>query len=208
MSETPKLCLITPPVAEPAAFSALLEAALSAAEIASVHLRLATSDEKDVKRFLQALAPIVQDKGAALIVDPPSDLRNVARWGADGVHVMAGDAVKDALSALKPDRIVGVGGLRSKDSAMTAGENGVDYVLFGEPRADGTVPPPEQVIERCQWWAEVFNTPCIGYAADAAMVGPVAKTGAEFVALGPWAISGSAAEVRGIVTAAAKALKG
>jgi thiamine-phosphate pyrophosphorylase len=66
-------------------------------------------------------------------------------------------------------------------------------VMFGEPRADGSLPPLEQVLERCRWWAEVFNIPCIGYAPDAAAVAPLAATGVEFVALGPWAFADAAA---------------
>ena len=207
MSKT-SLCLITPPVADPAAFRTLLDAALAAGSIQSVHLRLAVSDEREAQRFVQALAPVVQDKGAALIIDPPADLREVARWGADGVHISDPKLLKDALLALKPDRIVGAGGLRSKDAAMTAGEDGVDYVMFGEPRADGSLPPAEQVIERCQWWAEVFTTPCVGYAATPQMVCPLAATGVEFVALGEWVFSGSPAEVAERMKAAAAALKG
>jgi thiamine-phosphate pyrophosphorylase len=207
MSKT-SLCLVTPPVADPAAFRSLLDAALGAGSVQSVHLRLAVSAERDAQRFVQALAPAVQDKGAALIIDPPADLREVARWGADGVHISDPRLLKDALQALKPDRIVGAGGLRSKDAAMTAGEDGVDYVMFGEPRADGSLPPPEQVIERCQWWAEVFTTPCVGHAATPEMVGPLAATGVEFVALGDWLFSGSPAEVAARVKAASQALKG
>jgi thiamine-phosphate pyrophosphorylase len=201
------LCLITPRVADPAAFRPLLDAALGVARVDSVHLRLAMSAERDAQRVIQALGPLVQDRGAALIIDPPADWREVARWGADGVHVNNPEPLKEALQALKPDRIVGAGGLRSKDVAMEAGEAGVDYMMFGEPRADGTVPPPGQVIDRCQWWAEVFTTPCIGFAAGPDMVRPLAATGAEFVALGEWLFNGSPAEVAQRMRAAAEAAK-
>lgn len=202
MSETIRLTLITPVVANPAAFRPALEAALVARSIASVHLRLAAKEERDRERCIQALGPVIQSQGAALIIDPPADLREVARWGADGVHVTTSAAMQEALQALKPDRIVGVGALRSRDAAMNAGEAGCDYVLFGEPRADGTLPPAEQVIERCEWWAQVFTTPCIGYAATPAMVRGLAGTGIEFVALGDWAFNGSAAEVTAAIHAA------
>ena len=39
-----------------------------------------------------------------------------------------------AIESLKPERIVGAGFLRTRDEAMTAGEMGADYVMFGEPR--------------------------------------------------------------------------
>jgi thiamine-phosphate pyrophosphorylase len=207
MADDNRLALITPAVTDPAAFRPLLEAAIHAGDIASVHLRISAADARDAQRFVQVLAPVIQDKGVALLIDPPADLREVARWSADGVHINDPKFLKDALTALKPDRIVGVGGLRSKDAAMTAGEDGVDYVMFGEPRPDGTVPPAEQVIERCQWWAEVFTTPCVGYAATPEMVPLLAATGIEFIALGEWVFSGSPDEVSARVKAAAKALK-
>ena len=62
-------------------------------------------------------------------------LRLAARLGADGVHVAgAGEELDAAIKRLKPERIVGAGSLRTRDEAMTAGEMGADYVMFGEPR--------------------------------------------------------------------------
>jgi thiamine-phosphate pyrophosphorylase len=185
--------LVTPPVDDPAAFRPLLLEAIAAVRPASVHLRLQLAEALSTKRAVQALAGVIQDAGAALLIDPPSDLRDVARTGADGVHVTDGQSLGSALKDLKPDRIVGIGGLRSRDAAMEAGEAGADYLLFGEPRADGSLPPLEQVLERCRWWADLFNVPCIGYAPGPEAVKPLMETGAEFVALGPWAFLDAAA---------------
>jgi thiamine-phosphate pyrophosphorylase len=107
-----------------------------------------------------------------------------ARGGADGVHTGALGSLGDLRQRLKGDRILGVGNLRSKHEAMGAGEAGVDYLLFGEPRADGSVPPLDSVIERAAWWAEIFETPCVAYAPSLESVPRLAATGAEFVALG------------------------
>jgi thiamine-phosphate pyrophosphorylase len=185
----PEIHLITPKVEDAAAFRPRLAQLLAVLKPASLHLRVAAADALAAKRLTQALAGVVQEAGAALLVDPPADLRDVARAGADGVHIAAPEALAAALRELKPERIVGAGGLRSRDDAMTAGEQGADYVMFGEPRADGSLPPLEQVEERCRWWAEVFNVPCIGYAPDAEAAARLARTGAEFVALGPWAFA-------------------
>ncbi len=192
MTARPGIHLITPPVDDVAAFRPRLVEAMARLQPASLHLRFVTTDAQAAKRQAQALAAIVQDAGVALLIDPPADLRDVARAGADGVHLSDPAAVGPALRDLKPDRIVGAGGLRSRDAAMEAGDAGVDYVMFGEPRADGSVPPLEQVAERCAWWAEVFNVPCIGYAPDLAAVAPLARTGAEFVAFGPWVFAADA----------------
>ena len=204
MSDATSLYLVTPPVADPATFRPLLAAALGAGEIACLHLRIAATDPQTVKRVVQALAPVAQDKGAAVLIDPPADWRDVARLGADGAHCAEPGRLGEALEALKPDRIAGVGGLKSRDAAMAAGETGADYVMFGEPRPDGSLPPADQVVERCRWWAELFNTPCVGYAATPDMVAPLAATGVEFVALGPWVFDGDAADA---VREAVKALK-
>jgi thiamine-phosphate pyrophosphorylase len=55
--------------------------------------------------------------------------------------------------------------------------------MFGEPNADGTRPAAEHTLERVDWWAEIFNVPCVGYAGTLEEIGPLAEAGAEFVAL-------------------------
>ncbi len=198
------LYLITPPVADPAAFRPLLEAALEATEIACVLLRLATSDETLVKRQVKALASPVQQAGAALLLESARDSRLAARAGADGVHVTGLIGLDAALEDKKAERIVGVSGLKSRHDCMEAGEDEVDYLMFGEPKPDGYVPPLEQTVERCQWWAEVFQIPCVGYADRLDDVAAIVATGAEFVALGAavWDHpEGPAAALRAIETA-------
>lgn len=184
MSETPRLYLITPRLAEAGAFLPRLEAALDAADVACVLLRTAGADEGAAKAVVRALAPAVQGRGAALLVE--GDSRFAGRTEADGLHVGGvGAALDEALDALKPKKIVGVGGLVDRDAAMTAGETGVDYLMFGGPDETGDV---DSVAERVAWWAEIFNVPCVGYCAVPADVAVMARAGAEFVALceGVW----------------------
>jgi thiamine-phosphate pyrophosphorylase len=112
-------------------------------------------------------------------------VRLAPRAGADGAHVAgAGAQLNDALASLHPDRIVGVGQLRLRDEAMSAGEAGADYVMFGEPRPDGWTPPFEETLERVDWWAEIFQTPCVGFAETLEGAQALAAAGADFVALG------------------------
>ena len=66
---------------------------------------------------------------------------------------------------------------------MEAGEAGIDYLMFGGLYPDGVAPDPETVLARTAWWAEIFETPCIGVAATGDAIGPLAETGAEFVGL-------------------------
>ena len=67
---------------------------------------------------------------------------------------------------------------------MTAGEAGADYVLFGEPDANGQRPSIEAIAERLQWWAELFEPPCVGFAASREEAREFAAAGADFVLVG------------------------
>jgi thiamine-phosphate pyrophosphorylase len=175
----PRLYLVTPRLSAAAPFDAALKAALGAAEIACVLVRFATDDPGQRKGIAKALAPIVQGAGAALLVD--GDAQLAARAGADGAHVPgAGQALHEAIESLKPDRIVGVGGLETRDECMSAGESDVDYLMFGGPDDDE---PAESILDRAQWWAEIFNVPCVAFARSLDEVDALAPTGVEFVAL-------------------------
>jgi thiamine-phosphate pyrophosphorylase len=189
----PRLYLITPPVADAVAFAADLSAALAAGDVAAVLLRFADGDERSLINRAKALCPVVQETGSALLLDGRAEL--AARAGADGAHLAGIDAVNDALGQLKPDRIAGAGGLASRHDAMTAAEAGADYVMFGEPDMSGVRPSFAAIEERVAWWAEVFEIPCVGYAAAANEVARLVKAGADFVALGDWLWRDAAATI-------------
>jgi thiamine-phosphate pyrophosphorylase len=104
--------------------------------------------------------------------------------GADGAHVAGIAALDAALPVLKPGHIAGCGGLDSRHDAMTAGERGADYVMFGEPDPDGRRPAFEAIVDRVTWWAELFEVPCVGWALSLDEVAALATAGADFIALG------------------------
>ncbi|MDQ8726730.1 thiamine phosphate synthase [Bradyrhizobium sp. LHD-71] len=176
---TPRLYLATPPAADAAGLSPVLESLLAAADIAAVLVRLADADDRTNINRIKALAPTIQTPGAALLLD--SHLALVARAGADGAHVSGLAPMNEALEQLKPDRIVGVGGLHSRHDSMVAGEAGADYLLFGEPDANGHRPSTEAIAERLEWWAELFELPCVGYAQSLDEVERFAAAGADFI---------------------------
>ena len=178
----PRLYLATPLVDDPAALVASLPKLLAAADVAAVLLRLTETDPRTMLACIKVLAPAVQNAGAALLLEGHADL--VARGGADGAHLNGVDAMQEALPSLKPDRIVGVGGLFTRHDAMIAGEAGADYVLFGEPDAQGQRPSTEAIAERLQWWADLFEPPCVGYAANRDEAGEFAAAGADFILVG------------------------
>ena len=178
----PRLYLATPIVDDPSQLVASLPGLLAAADVAAVLLRLRETDQRTMISRIKALAPVVQDGGAALLLDGHVEL--VARGGADGAHVTGIADMEDAMPSLKPDRIAGVGGLATRHDSMAAGELGADYVLFGEPDANGQRPSTEAIAERLQWWAELFEPPCIGFAASREEAGEFAAAGADFVLVG------------------------
>lgn len=182
----PQFGLITPPIDDPAAVLPRFSALAASGALAVVLLNVTAESDAAYKRKLDMLLAPLQASGIACLIAPPADPRLVARLGLDGVHARASDDIGALIEALKPNRIIGVGALRSRHEAMEAGERDIDYVMFGEPRADGSLPPLTQTIERAAWWAEIFTVPCIAYAPDLAAVAPLTETGADFVALGPW----------------------
>ena len=180
----PRLYLATPSLADPAAFVPQIESALRAGDVAAVLLRLEDADERSLINRIKSIAKPVQDRDAALLLDARPAL--VARAAADGAHLHGIEALGAALPTLKPDWIAGVGDLRSRHDAMLAGEADADYVMFGEPDRRGGRPQFDVIEERLAWWAELFQPPCVGYAANLDEIRPLAQAGADFVALGDW----------------------
>jgi thiamine-phosphate pyrophosphorylase len=83
---------------------------------------------------------------------------------------------------------------------MAAGELGADYVLFGEPDAGGQRPSSQAIAERLNWWNELFEPPCVGYATSREEAFEFACAGADFVLVGDFIFADS----RGAGTALAE----
>jgi thiamine-phosphate pyrophosphorylase len=177
---SPRIYLITPRIEDPAALMDALAEALAAAEIAAVLLATSDRDGKAAIDRIAALVPVVQKGGAAALADESAELAIGA--GADGMHATGIDAITVALEALKPVRIVGAGGLKTRHDAMLAAEAGADYVMFGEPDPSGQRVAFDWTLGRVAWWAELFEVPCVGFADDLAEVAALAAAGADFVA--------------------------
>jgi len=178
----PRLYLATPEVDDPSHLAASLPELLAAADVAAVLLRLKVVDQRTMIARIKQLAPAIQKAGAALLLEGHVEL--VARAGADGAHLASLTALEEALPSLKPDRIAGVGGLATRHESMAAGERGADYVLFGEPDANGERPSMDAIAERLGWWDELFEPPCVGFAVSLAEASEFAAAGADFVLVG------------------------
>jgi thiamine-phosphate pyrophosphorylase len=196
-----RLYLVTPAIDDAAPFAAALERALSAGDAAAVLLRLADGAERTLIERTKHLAGVVQSRDVALVIDNRAEI--VARAGADGAHLSGVTEFAAALALLKPERIAGAGGLRSRHDAMLAGEAGADYVMFGDPDRNGRRPSFDELQERLTWWAELFEIPCVAYAAGKDEVAPLARTGADFIALGDWIWSAPQGAAAAVADAAA-----
>jgi thiamine-phosphate pyrophosphorylase len=196
------LYLITPPLtaADADAFVKIFAGALEAAPVACALVRLAPGSGAHAKAIVTPLLRPSRDAGCALLIE--NDTRLAARLGSDGVHVAGvGENLVEAIESLKPERIVGAGSLRTRDEAMSAGEMGADYVMFGEPHGGQQATGLASLVsltERVVWWAEIFETPCVAYAETVAAAGVLGDAGADFVALGEavWGSPSPAAAVR------------
>ncbi len=201
-AQTTRLYVVIPRLAQPAELAGALPAILGAADVAAVLLRLPEADDAALLERIRAIAPTVQDRGTALLLEGRPDL--VTRCGADGAHLTGYPALKEALPALRPNLIAGAGGLATRDDAMLAGEAGADYVMFGEPDAAGHRPSFPAVVERVAWWTELFEIPCVGYAASLDEVAPLGAARAEFVALGDFIFAAPRGPAAAVSDAAAR----
>ena len=206
-----RLYLITPPrLDDLAAFGRLLAQTLDAGDVAALQIRLKDQPDQVIAAAVDALSPIAQARGVAVILNDRPDL--AAKLGCDGVHVGQSDTpLKDARKIMGPDAMIGVTCHDSRHLAMEAAEGGADYVAFGAFFPTTTKEAPTQAEpEILTIWQQFMETPCVaigGINADNAA--GLAKAGADFLAVsaGVWAHpQGPAAGVKAIEAAIAEGL--
>lgn len=204
-----RLYLVTPPKLTPA-FPATLAAALDAGDVACVQLRLKDADDQIVIRAAEALGEVCRRRDVAFLLNDRPDLAK--RAGADGVHVGQQDApLREARDLLGPDAIIGVTCHDSRHLALTAAEDGADYVAFGAFFPTGTKDAPTQApVDLLQWWSELIEVPCVAIGGITAQnCAPLVEAGADFLAVssGVWDYAeGPAAAVRDFNAAIATVL--
>lgn len=178
----PQLYLVAPASGDTAGLASTLTELTGIADVAAVLLQLPEDTDRALKQYVTKLAPPVQNAGAALLIERRVDI--ALRVAADGAHLTGIEAFTAAVASLKPQSIAGAGGLISRHDAMLAGQADADYVMFGEPDAQGQRPSFDTVVERVAWWSEVFQPPCVGYAGELSEVRPLVAAGADFIAVG------------------------
>ena len=184
-----RLYLITPSTFSLDEFAVDLEQALDSGDVACVQLRMKESYDEDIIKAANVLMPICHKKDVAFIINDRPDL--ALKVGADGVHVGQEDvSYKEARAILGENRIIGVTCKDSKHLAMTAGEQGADYVAFGSFFPTETkITTSSATPDILDWWQELFEIPCVAIGGiTPEKADDIAGAGADFVAVcsGVW----------------------
>lgn len=195
-----RVYLVTPPAFEPDIFKDELRQALDGGDVACLQLRLKDCDDDVVRQACETLQPVTQEYGVAFIVNDRPDL--AAEMDADGVHVGQQDySYGKARNLMGPDRIVGITCHDSRHLAMTAGDQGADYVAFGAFFPTATKDAKARAeLDILDWWQGLFEIPCVAIGGITVENCPdLVKAGADFLAVvgGVWSYQdGPTAAVR------------
>lgn len=202
--------LITPPVLEPARFAEDLARALDAGDVGALQIRLKDAADDAVRLAVDALRPVAQARGVAVILNDRADL--AVETGCDGAHLGQTDGDHAAARrSLGPERTLGLTCQASRHLAMEAGEVGADYVAFGAFFPTATKETQHRAEpELLEWWSGVFELPCVAIGGiTAENCAPLVRAGADFLAVvgAVWGHpEGPAAGVRAMNEAIAEAL--
>lgn len=184
MNNDCRLYLITPESLDPVGFAVPLSQALDAGDVGCVQLRLKGKTREEVIHAIEVLRPIAQERDVSFLVNDDPEL--AAQTGCDGVHVGQDDAsYADARQIVGDDAIVGVTCLDSRDLAMTAADQGADYVAFGAffptaTKASKGHPSPQILSD----WSLFTTVPCVAIGGiTPGNCAPLVQSGADFLAV-------------------------
>lgn len=208
----PRLILVSPPL-DDAAADGLAEAlaTLEDFDIASLLLRGGGLDDQTLAPRCAPLIDLAQSRDIAVLLEDRPEL--LAASGADGLHLdlaAEGPSLKDLRRRFGEDVILGAGCGASRHLAMAAGEQGADYIGFGEldGKAErGGAADPELIA----WWEAVMTPPQVAFGAnDLAEARELTAAGPDFLAVGPafWPVKGDpAAALQSLLSALAEAAR-
>lgn len=183
MTDRCRLYLITPPRLDPVAFRDTLAAALDGGDVACLQLRLKDAAPDDVARATEALMPVCHARDVAFILNDDAILAH--RLGYDGAHLGQQDGDHAGARMLLEGKILGITCHASRHLAMTAGEQGADYVAFGAFFPTDTKETVHTAgTDLLEWWSEVMEIPCVAIGGiTAANCAPLVRAGADFLAV-------------------------
>ncbi len=183
----PRLLVVSAPLDEAGAAETLAAAlaTLAPGDVAALVLRGGALDDAAFAARVAPLVPLAQQRDIAVLLEERPEL--LAQSGADGLHV----SVTEKRSLLKELRrrfgdgvILGAGCGASRHAAMTAGEQGADYIGFGDlpGMPDAAAADPDTVA----WWEVMMTPPQVAFGAENLdALTRLAAAGPDFVALGP-----------------------
>lgn len=183
-----QLYLLTPPRID-AGFAGVLDAVLAEGVASVLQIRLKDQPENQLPGLIPPLVKAARRHGVTVLMNDRPDL--AVHYAMDGVHVGQEDApYAQARATVGKTGIVGVTCHDSRHLAMTAAENGADYVAFGTLYPTATKSPKASAsVDIIEWWSDLFEVPCVaigGITPDNAS--PVIAAGADFIAVsgGVW----------------------
>ncbi len=193
VSNTCHLYLISPPHIALTAFSTALENALSTDKdvVGAFQLRLKDASDDTISQAIETLMPLCHAHEVVFILNDRPDL--AAQHRCDGIHLGQEDLTQWPLTRVRKmlgdDAVIGVSCHDSRHLAMSAGEQGADYVAFGafyptkskspEKLAQYGTPTPELI----EWWTTYTTLPCVaigGMTPENCL--PMVHAGADFIA--------------------------
>ncbi len=203
MSKKPTPCqlyLITPPeIDDLAAFAKTLDAALAAAPVACLQIRLKGLEDLDLIHAADIIVPIAHKHGTEVLINDRPDLVEACK--ADGAHIGQDDMdYYSSRELLGEDAIIGVTCHNSRELAFQAAMSGADYVAFGAFFETTTKDPKFRAdLEMLEWWSEAVEIPSVAIGGiNVSNAQSVIEAGADFIAVssGVWAFpDGPAAAV-------------
>lgn len=181
-----RLYLLTPPaLPDPGAWAGdALARALDAGDVGALQIRLKDLEPDALRRAIDAIRPVAQARGVAVILNDRADL--AVQTGCDGAHLGQADGDHaEGRRILGPERTLGITCHASRHLAMEAGEVGADYVAFGAFFPTGTKETVHRATpEILEWWSEMFELPSVAIGGiTASNCAPLVRAGADFLAV-------------------------
>nr|WP_137678577.1 thiamine phosphate synthase [Parerythrobacter lutipelagi] len=168
------------------AFPARLAKAIDAGNglVTAFQFRVKDVEQHEAAGFAEPLQEICAERDVAFIVNDSIPLAK--RLGADGIHLGQQDgSPKDAREALGLEAQIGVTCHASRHLAMTAGEQGADYVAFGAFFPSSTKETEHRAEpELIEWWSKIFEIPSVAIGGiTPENCAPLVEAGADFLAI-------------------------
>jgi thiamine-phosphate pyrophosphorylase len=182
------LYLVSPPKLVLAEFLPKVQEAFAGSTVKAFQLRLKDASDAEILEAAREILPFCRARDIAFILNDSADL--AVKCDVDGIHLGQDDMpVAKARKILGDDKVIGVSCHASPDQAMTAAEEGADYVAFGafypttskpmEKVEKWGVPTPEIL----QWWSTFTTIPCVAIGGiTPANCAPLIAAGTDFIA--------------------------